>query len=268
MPSQGNCEVVDEVKCLNCWRHFSGPDCTLQDFIYDNRIDLPMIVTDGGSWVSSIPTIKLEGLVGDLNKSQQFVLFDNRYNSPAEGESSGYHRIWDITPLRDMATCGFYVQPGAVSSSSTDGIAPSFFQRMVNGVEFPSSGLRSAPYGIESFVVGKWAGGKDDPAHEGYSRLDWEFYSRYGGSVDKIKGMPGCKNAAMCDQSNEEPVKLSVGKFWLSKPPFPNNAIERYGLEDLMCSAQDSASCNVIGGNPNPQGAQGAQAVPGAQGAQ
>ena len=266
-PDQGNCKVVDEVGCFNCWRHFSsssGGQCSEADYIWDNKTFLPIIVTDGDSWVTHIPKIDRAGLQGPLNATQQFVLFDNGNSNPDDSErSDGYHRIWDITPLRDMMTCGFYVQPGAVTQGSTKGIAPSFFQRMVTGVETDQN-LRSSAYGIESFVVGKWAGGKDDQNSaltDGYSRLDWEFYaSEYGQSfaVDKIKGMPGCKSAIMCDTQNTDPTDLSVGKFKLSKVGLfgQKSAIERYGLDDIMCNPARSpfASCETQGQGGNPQG--------------
>ncbi len=88
--------------------------------------------------------------------------------------------------------------------------------------------------GLETFVVGKWAGGAEDKegSHPLYSRLDWEFYSQVMGNeglVPRIKGMPGCKNFGMCSGTNA--TDEGVGKFRLSR-----DAAIRYLMNDITCT--------------------------------
>ena len=145
--------------------------------------------------------------------TEKFVLIDNEKESSSD-KMSGYHRIWDITKLRDMTVCGFYVHAGG----------PSFFQRMVANAQ----SLQSNELGIESFLVGQWAGGALDTHNDYRSRLDWEFYQNIQGQ-DEIKGMPGCKNAQMC-KSDSDATSEGVGLFKLTQ-----NATERYGMDGIAC---------------------------------
>ncbi|MEM4348769.1 MAG: hypothetical protein QXN37_04350 [Candidatus Anstonellaceae archaeon] len=214
--SQG-CNVTEynQTNCLNCLRWVEvndrGPGCTpVAPYIYTNEINVPFVVASA-EWSSNrskIPTVRREGL-----QDQTFVLIDNEIDDK-ERKRQGYHRIWDITKLRDMAICGFYIR----------GEGPSFFQRMLAaGINYRNSVL-----GIESFLVGTWAGGKDDMNSDDRSRLDWEFYSSVSPQIFKIKGMMGCKDRNMC--STDSAVREGVGHFRLSK-----NASDRYILQNIAC---------------------------------
>jgi hypothetical protein len=140
----------------------------------------------------------------------------------------GTHRIYDVTALRDSTICGFYL-------SSPQG--PSFFQRMLESVPAEAE----HPLGIETFVVGQWAGGKLDEFHDDRSRLDWEFYSPSlpARQPVRIKAMPGCKSVEMCDVQNTNATKEALGKFKLSP-----DAISRYGLGQIACDNINSAPCD------------------------
>lgn len=224
--------VVNETKCINCLVHYvpldaeneSKPECaTLQtpgDELY-NKYDKPYL---GGP--SSLPLTEVS-----RPSLQSYLLIDNWVNTANEQEvqrddSQYYHRAWDMTNIRDMAICGLYV------ASPT---GPSFFQRMTDGPWDPSK------YGIESFVIGKWAGGAEDPASPSkcdgenmdlMSRLDWEFYSCQKGT--KVKGMMGCKNVKMCQE--EAAVQESVGHFAITGP---QASADRYGLGEILCGIPD-----------------------------
>ncbi len=218
--SQG-CNVTEhnQTRCLNCLRwvtvNSGGESCAVSPYIYQNQVDVPMVVASG-QWsnnASSIPSVVREGL-----PSQKFILIDNEF-AEAEKKDQGYHRIWDITRLRDMAICGFYVQ----------GDGPSFFQRMLAN-QPSATPLKNPDLGIESFLVGKWAGGMDDQENDILSRLDWEFYqSSQPPLLLRAKGMMGCKSKAMCGGQNA--TLEGVGKFRLSQ-----NATERYSLKQIACA--------------------------------
>lgn len=215
------CTLEKQVNCLNCMRReFGGPCGDTGWEIYDNEVEVPVIVASGQFDLNSITEVAKDE--GGYQSSERYVLIDNEY----EGRSmkmEGYHRIWDITALRDMAICGFYVK----------GNGPSFFQRMLAGAPMNNDEL-----GIESFVVGQWAGGAEDQGHDGLSRLDWEFYGSGGGFMPpKIKGMMGCKSKEMC--GSDDAAKWGVGHFRLSL----DDAAERYGLMDIYCRDGGASPC-------------------------
>ena len=230
-----NVTETNQTECLNCFSTVtinpgSASSCKGSTKIYANQVSVPMIQT-GSTWLGSVQSVTRNGMPVP---TQQFVLIDNEKTGPID-KQSGYHRIWDITALRDMTVCGFYV----------NGAGPSFFQRMVAGAE----SLSSPNLGIESFLVGQWAGGADDQDNDKLSRLDWEFYQAINDPsklalVDpnamKIKGMPGCKNTEMCSSASNATSK-GVGRFKLSQ-----DAISRYSMENIKCAktaTDDSSPC-------------------------
>jgi hypothetical protein len=227
----GGCtyNVTVQTNCLNCRKSFSTtasfcpaiPSVIMNGPTDENKTTRPMIVSTAD--LSSLPIISRAGL-----PSQQVALIDNQYLT-ADQKGDGNHRIWDITKLRDTTICGFYVLNQA---------APSFFQRMLAGPY--GSGVTNTGLGIETFVIGTWAGGADDRGHDIYSRLDWEFYGQHTvtqGPV-KIKGMPGCKNLDMCTPQNTNATDEGLGKFKLSL-----DAISRYNLQKVACNSIDSSFC-------------------------
>ena len=131
--------------------------------------------------------------------------------------------IWNLNGPRDMAICGYYV-------ASANG--PSYLKRFTSFMT-----QASAPYspgmGIESFVVGKWAGGADDPlatsdpfaSSETFSRLDYQFYAyvaTWGNACQGlfIKGMPGCRDSETC--ASEGPRVNATGRFAIDGIPGSN----------------------------------------------
>ena len=250
-----DCYTTTQTNCINCLvTRVCGGVTRDIDPTAQTDANVPVFVVNGGAWTGSVPHIK-RGDLGTLLEDQQFVLMDAEKTSQAdEAEPGAYRRLWDVNALRDMTTCGFYVSPGEDSRAA--GIAPSFFQRMIAGVETDTS-LRSSMFGIESFVVGQWAGGKlETPpgAHDEYSRLDWEFYSGEPGT--KIKSMPGCKYKSIdlpgtandilgCTRIADPDKVLTegVGRFRLSSGSAPHNAAQRYGAETIACGAPNSAEC-------------------------
>ena len=229
----GGCEYREQYQtgCLNCLHKVelrNGTDCP-------PNIEHPWELIEGaGANKFTKPFIAVSGIdyigVNDQPPrpdapADYYILIDNEFDSSATSRNA-YHRVWDIGLIRNAAFCGLYI----------NGTGPSFFQRMLD-----SSALNlknDKGLGIESFVVGKWAGGAQDPLHYGNSRLDWEFYSSTAQNV-KIKGMPGCKNKEMCEGgSSNDATKCGVGVFRLTE-----DAIRRYGLEKIACRDSQGASC-------------------------
>ncbi|MCX8198027.1 MAG: hypothetical protein N3F07_02420 [Candidatus Micrarchaeota archaeon] len=215
-----------ETKCLNCvTRYFSSqPGCAKAPEVR-NKTSSPYMATDGSAWLSRIPQVARQGL-----RSQRYILIDNPKETPEEAlDDADHHHIWDMSAIRDASICGFYVESP---------LAPSFFQRMLAqaGVSSDAGSLRS-DYGIESFLVGRWAGGSDDASnggqHQRLTKLDWVFYSTYPPQTEaltpRIKGMMGCKSKDMC--SSNDPNQIGVGFFRLR-----NEDVARYGLNLTACN--------------------------------
>ncbi len=216
-----------QTRCLNCMeRQMGGPGCppatTWYTYPNNNPADVPVIVPSNAWDINNVMNVTKAETGGSL--TEKFVLIDNEKESSSD-KMSGYHRIWDITKLRDMAICGFYV----------GGKGPSFFQRMLSGAE----SIQNLDFGIESFVVGQWAGGAIDQSRDGYSRLDWEFYGASHVNDARIKGMMGCKSKEMCSVSNSNATKIGVGKFRLS-----TDSAARYGSSSISCAATPSSPCD------------------------
>ncbi len=231
--SEGSCTYnrTQQADCINCLVEYSStmPGCSKRHE-FTNTIDRPMLL--GGNGISSIPTVSRADEDG-----YKYVLIDNEHGSLEDVELTDYHRVWDVTKIRDMAICGFYVH---------EPTAPSFFQRML-AAPFSTPGINSSAYGIESFVVGKWAGGADDylganAPHALYSRLDSEFFTGVSGNTFRVKGMMGCKSKEMCawTAGGNNATKEGVGVFRLAQ-----DAVSRYGLSEIACGfpGQQSAQC-------------------------
>lgn len=128
--------------------------------------------------------------------------------------------LYDIENLRDVAVCGYYIH-------STR--APSYAQRLsANALSLNS------PFGIESFLIGMWAGGADLISYENYSRVDFEFFNKINGT--KIRGMAGCKNYETCSAQTDSSVPL--GHFSLS-----SDSITFYNLTSIACN-NNMAGCD------------------------
>ncbi|MDE1798044.1 MAG: hypothetical protein KGH63_01400 [Candidatus Micrarchaeota archaeon] len=161
--------------------------------------------------------------------------------------------LWDMTGPRDMAICGFYVKSQ---------FGPSYLQRYTQQPPYlyrfytSGTGYSSLSQGIESFVVGKWAGGALDnnaqdqspyDSDETRARVDYLFYQgptddspRCNGFFEK--GLPGCKSFPMCTatdtstaQKPQSPRGTSVGRFSLTPggDATGQGPMERYGLTQI-----------------------------------
>jgi hypothetical protein len=125
--------------------------------------------------------------------------------------------VFDMENLRDFARCSYYMVNPA---------APSFLQRM-----FKDGYKYSSANGIETFLIGKYAGGIYNPGLDGLSRVDTDFFNDVSG--EKIRGMPGCKDPQMCGNPNSD-----LGHFALS-----DEAMEYYlGVTDS--DDEDNIGCN------------------------
>jgi len=238
--TEGGCpyNVTQETSCLNCVRSYSSEQagCSKQSDVHpDNRTSKPFIVRASGN-IANVQ--KATNLEPRPRISKYYALIDNskdNVENPAPNDLFGdYHKVYDLTALRDATTCGFYVK----------GNGPSFFQRML-GEAFVPGLYNNSVLGIETFVVGLWAGGKEDPepantyAHDGLPRLDRDFYNPAPSfipvQVMKIKGMPGCRDKLMCSDSNDNATKEGLGKFKLHV-----DSIGQYNLSAIACNASNA----------------------------
>ncbi|MEM2137716.1 MAG: hypothetical protein QW568_01380 [Candidatus Anstonellaceae archaeon] len=234
--TEGGCSfnVTQETRCLNCIRSYSSEQagCSKQSDVHpDNRTSKPFIVS------SSILGNAVEATYLEPRPriSKYYALIDNskdNVENPTPSDLLGdYHRVYDLTALRDATTCGFYVK----------GNGPSFFQRMLREAFVPGL-YNNSVLGIETFVVGQWAGGKEDlqrDIYDAYPRLDRDFYTQGPAPIPqqvmKIKGMPGCRDKIMCADSNENATKEGLGKFKLHV-----DSIGQYGLSAISCNASNT----------------------------
>ena len=223
--------ISEQTNCLNCRRQYvpSTPQCAKPDE-YFNTTSVPYIARGGFSLNNNLQHVSIAG----VDDQQWYALIDNQYrNYTGHDINNAYHRIWDLTKIRDMAICGFYVQ-------STQG--PSFFQRMLDLTGKSQAGTINSPaYGIETLIMGAWAGGSveylQSPTlasdQDQRPRVDWQFYSTTSytsATTYKIKGMAGCRNEDMCQDSNTDAETQSVGKFRMTM-----DDAARYGLINMRC---------------------------------
>ncbi len=227
--------MTEQTGCLNCKRDYSSTDPLAphrdSDIDPANRTVRPFIELDQNG-IGRIP-----GITGPSESlgQQRFALIDNQKdtsNPPTVDSIQGaYHRVWDMTKVRDMEICGFYLQ----------GPGPSFFQRMVGPPQTAFSYSNSV-LGLETFVAGGWAGGSlvtpDAYRHseDDRPRLDRDFYSSkdtsaFSGTTSLVEGMPGCKSFEMCSTNNASDI--GIGHFRLT-----NSDIGRFGLN---CTIPDHA---------------------------
>ena len=112
--------------------------------------------------------------------------------------------------------------------------------------QYTGLNVNSSAYGIETMLMGRWAGGADDPGvgatfdDDNRPRVDWEFYSSTNfppATVYKIKGMAGCRSLQMCSGSNTTAITDAIGKFRLT-----SDDVARYGLTDIACGLKPQTS--------------------------
>ena len=163
---------------------------------------------------------------------------NNQYFSQFQATKMGAydnHQIWDMTGPRDMASCGFYV---------ASEYGPTYLQRFLALSSYDGvSKYSSKGFGIESFNVGGWAGGWNDPKVQGIfistddlrSRIDYHYYSEYSGYGcigPQYLGMPGCRSQDMCSISNTNAKLFGAGWFSMTNKEAEDPAKD-YSLDEL-----------------------------------
>lgn len=121
--------------------------------------------------------------------------------------------LYEIERLRDLAVCTWFIPSDR---------APSYPQRLTNAALYSNS----SEFGMETFLVGSWAGGADLPSYKQYSRVDIEFFKQLDGT--KIRGMPTCKNFNMCNLTTGPDAPL--GHFSLT-----DASEQLYGADIIAC---------------------------------
>lgn len=159
------------------------------------------------------------------------ILFISRYSAseilsdPLRKRNPAH--VFDIEMFRDYVRCSYYIL-------SEPGKSPSYLQRMLDGEygDFTSDTL-----GIETTLVGKYAGGVYNPDLDELSRVDREFFG--GDDGEKIRGLPGCKDQPMCVNPNSD-----VGHFALTMDSmqFYFGIDDREDEENIGCN-DERADC-------------------------
>ena len=205
-----------------------------------NPIDKPYLFFEGTDLDLSTPDepenypLDDEGYGSPSSLVYYLINNENDHDESADNAHLGDHELWNIQEFRDLVMCGAYVE--------TDrGEGPSFFQRMITGAE----DLYSDKYGIETFVVGKWAGGALDPDRDDsdkYCQLDRNFMNEVV-SENMIKGMPGVTSFNISSTyggpGDEDPAReIGVGHFGLNL-----DVIEEYNIAQITCEVDGNARC-------------------------
>ncbi len=124
--------------------------------------------------------------------------------------------IFNIEYIRDFVMCGYYTR---------NPFEPTYLQRLMSD---PYSVNNGGDYGIGTFVIGEYS----NKVSTQQSRLDSELYTNNNLPVEKIRGLPGCRDAITCGDSP------STGIFTVS-----TTAMGQFGLGTLKCS--NNARCSV-----------------------
>jgi len=243
------------------------------------RRDIPFLIIDPGSFYSALRNVPRKYQYSSMSFSWpsadyelKEVLITSKYNikdacsdyktgdirllqcgqSLSDKKRKSDPSIYDLTGLRDMAICGFYIPSD---------YGPSYLQRFTNiqtpVLETPLPGyepkLSPLGFGIESFDVGAWAGGylsgifglDEESAY--VSKLDYHFPTyfnptyRLSGDYCRgvfIKGMPGLKDSQMAESL--DPFTNGTGKFSLTN--FTSNPVDRYSIpKDLVIDTTQPA---------------------------
>jgi len=167
------------------------------------------VVIVGSNDIQSAAEADLIGVPTFVNQSMSLsnvpdtpfiIVSDN--DTQATGTASGYHKMYDIEGIRNLAVCGLY-------ANSTE--APSFTGRLTNN-------YTADPFGIETIYSGTWV------ANTALSGVDHEYVAGIGGV--KVMGMAGCHDRVSCNiSSGLQPARIS------------ESHIGRYGLTNLTCTS-------------------------------
>ncbi len=183
-------------------------DNTFNALHYDNSCHLSYVSDTINKSFAVIPNFDPDNF---RNNNVLFIAKDSQFDS--EEEKGDGLKVYDIEDMRDYIICSYYIPSDR---------APSFAQRLTENAPYLSS-----PYGIESTVLGRWAGGEYVPEYDKYSRIDFLFFRKEEG--EKIRGLPGCKSFWMCNLSSSSENPL--GHFVLD-----TESIEKFGLENITCN--------------------------------
>ncbi len=127
-------------------------------------------------------------------------------------------RAYDIEKLRDATVCAYFLHSPR---------GPSYPQRLSKN----ALTLHDENFGMETLLVGKWAGGMDSPDYDNRSRVDFEFFQPTLDAV-KVRGMPGCKSFEMCSAVVGDNAPL--GHFRMSA-----DSLTAYGISGTQYIACD-----------------------------
>ncbi|MFA5108056.1 MAG: hypothetical protein WC492_00815 [Candidatus Micrarchaeia archaeon] len=270
-------DEYSQTGCLWCVKKYEymPPQCSDTSlpepyyYKYPARLDIPHVVVSGG-----LPSVQ-----NNYHLQMPYMLIDNKlnisdicgaYNSDPscrnlgttvdeslallqrkQSDSSGGNdhscSIWDMNGPRDMALCGYYTwSPYGPSYLQRLSAIPSSVERdrtdTAKGI-YP--GISTLGFGIESFDVGTWAGGKidqntnknlgaADSEMELSSRVDYQFYRQSGATPACMgmfqKSMPGCKDSATCSNQTMA-IEYSTGRFAFTIQY--DNPVERYNMTKL-----------------------------------
>lgn len=170
-------------------------------------------ITDKFGPFAVIPDFNMSAFSGPGSEHHALIIANHSVQEVSADEGTNFElkyegaSAYDMEKLRDATVCAYYLPSEA---------GPSYAQRLSAGALTLNS-----TFGMETFLVGKWAGGMDASSYDIYSRLDREFFLKVEGP--KIRGLAGCKSAGMCATSVGENAPL--GHFRLSA-----QALEEYGV--------------------------------------
>ncbi len=204
-------DFTNEEETFNPVRH-SGELCDVESFdCGSGECTLKPFIEAEDFQISDAPDCPVfDPLIGDPGTTKECVMFTNPHSVEAVHDDKDLKlsggSIYDIEDMRDHIMCGYY----ALSPE-----APSYLQRLLSD----SYDRSHEEYGIETFVIGKYA---NDESYSLDSRLDRELFS--GQSGHGVRGMPGCKRLEHC---TEEPI---TGIFTLTK-----ETASDYGLNSIYC---------------------------------
>jgi hypothetical protein len=169
---------------------------------------------------------------GKTTSCQLTVPYTYKFTSPVYSKipnsayvllNGEYKVVQDISKLRDFYSSGYY---------RASNYAPSFLMRL-NGQLTPS------PYGIESFVKIDMFSGKR-------SAVDYYYFnSSATPQVYKVKGMPNCENATVCNDTNKPHFYLD-NEIALANSSGVYTHLQLYGGPSLIATQ--------AGQPPNPSG--------------
>lgn len=170
----------------------------------------PDIKTTGSDYTESpfavVPGFSIATIPNDANyqcpedPTNKCILFVNRFSfedviSNPDNKRSAETSLYGIEKLRDFALCGYFINNPA---------GPSYPQRLlINGYE-----RQDPEFGIDTFLVGEYVY-QNTPDIDNLGKVDKELFTNENG--DKIRGMPGCRNAQLCSDDTLLTGHFSLG---------------------------------------------------------